>query len=148
MLKIPDSIQNQYIGLLNNKNVPVRVYNYYIKWFRYYLDYCYKYRFPELNQSSLPQFINKLKEKNQKPFQQKQASTAIHIFYELEEQNPHIKISLGSIQKQWQKNEYDTSISISEKSFQKNEKLSYKKKSLVSCGNTNKNNQKWQNVYQ
>jgi hypothetical protein len=95
MLKIPDYIQNQYTGFLINKNIPVRVHNYCIKWLRYYLDYCYKYNFPVLNQSSLPNFINKLKEKNQKPFQQKQASTAIHIFYELAEQNTAIETTVS-----------------------------------------------------
>lgn len=147
MLKIPDLIHNQYIGFLSNKNIPVRVHNYYIKWLRYYLDYCYKYKLPELNPSSLPHYINKLKEKNQKPFQQKQASIAIHLFYDLIELTPSIKTSLGSIKTKGQNNGNNVSTYITEKSFQKNEKQSNNEKSFVSDVNNSKIKQKWQNFY-
>ena len=105
------------------------------------MDYCYKYKFSELDRSSLPYFINKLKEKNQKPFQQKQASTAIHIFYELAEKNPAVKTSLSSIQKQGQHNGNIASTVITEKP-------SRNEKSFVSDLNTNKIKRKWQNFYQ
>jgi hypothetical protein len=49
---------------------------------RYYLDFCLKYKFNQSDKGSLPEFLNKLREKNQTSQQQKQASDAISIFYE------------------------------------------------------------------
>jgi hypothetical protein len=53
--------------------------NHYLKWLRYYLDFCHKYGHSESNSQSLPNFIRKLKEKRQTDVQQKQANEAIHI---------------------------------------------------------------------
>ncbi len=56
----------------------------YIKWVRYYLDFCQKYKFNQSDKESLHYFMNKLREKNQDEQQRKQASDAISIYYEIE----------------------------------------------------------------
>jgi hypothetical protein len=96
MLKIPESVITGFSSFLNEKNIPVTSHNYYLKWLKYYLDYCHKYRFDYLNPSSLPNFLNKLKEKKQTGIQQKQAHESIGLFYEglfyeLIKQKPDLK---------------------------------------------------------
>jgi len=50
---------------------------------QYYLDFCFKYNFIESNKESLPHFVKKLKDKKQTAGQQKQASHAISLYYDL-----------------------------------------------------------------
>ena len=54
-----------------------------LKWLRFYLDFCMKYRQPPRDRESLQPFLNKLTEKRQSLEQQQQASLAIGVFYEL-----------------------------------------------------------------
>ncbi|MBN2542208.1 hypothetical protein JXI42_05030, partial [bacterium] len=42
------------------KNVPEQEYNNYLKWLRYYIDFCKKYRHTSASRDSLPLFIKKL----------------------------------------------------------------------------------------
>jgi integron integrase len=83
MRKIPAALNAQFNALLVKNKIPQRFHNHYLKWLRYYLDFCQRYRFSESNSQSLPNFIRKLKEKRQTDVQQKQANEAIHIYYEL-----------------------------------------------------------------
>ena len=100
MLKIPEGINSSFGSFLSKKDIPLASHNYYKKWLRFYLDYCNKYRFYFLSPSSLPNFLNKLKEKKQTGLQQKQAHEAIHLFYELVGQQPNIKNVLASTEQQ------------------------------------------------
>jgi|GEM_PF-6387472 hypothetical protein len=43
MRKIPTSINAQFNALLNKSKIPKRYQNHYLKWLRYYLDFCHKY---------------------------------------------------------------------------------------------------------
>ncbi|MFZ2961196.1 MAG: site-specific integrase, partial [Candidatus Ozemobacteraceae bacterium] len=54
-----------------------------MKWLGYYLDFCKKYQFPHAERISLDEFLEKLREKNQTPAQQEQATLAISFFFEL-----------------------------------------------------------------
>jgi hypothetical protein len=82
MEKIPTALLPSFKSLLVSKNIPEGYHAYYLKWLRYYLDFCHKYGFNESNPQSLPDFIGKLKEKKQTAAQQKQADSAIRIYYE------------------------------------------------------------------
>jgi len=82
MRKIHDALNAQFDALLVKNKIPQRFHSHYLKWLRYYLDFCQRYRFSESNSRSLPNFIRKLKEKRQNDAQQKQANDAIHIYYE------------------------------------------------------------------
>jgi integron integrase len=88
MKKIPDALNAQFVALLDKNRIPQKFHNHYLKWLRYYLDFCERYRFSESNSQSLSNFIQKLKEKRQTDAQQKQANEAIHFYYELIRSKP------------------------------------------------------------
>jgi len=76
MFIIPPDLLARFESALTKKSVPNEQRNHYKKWLRYYLDFCQKYKQPISTKESLQQFIKKLQEKNQTPWQQKQAATA------------------------------------------------------------------------
>ena len=83
MIQFFSHIQSRYKAVLIEKAVPEKNHNLYVKWLQYYLDFCLKYELNPLNKDSLPEFFNKLKEKNQTSLQHKQASDAVSIYYEI-----------------------------------------------------------------
>ena len=88
MRKIPPALNAQFKAFLLRKKIPQKFHYHYLKWLRYYLDFCQKYRFKESSSQSFPNFIGKLKERGQTDAQQKQANEAIHIYYELIRSEP------------------------------------------------------------
>ena len=70
--------------VLSQHDIPKMDHPSYLKWMRYYLDFCQKYNFKEADKKSLTQFIKKLKAKKQTDQQQNQAFNALSIFHELE----------------------------------------------------------------
>ena len=84
MLDIPSQLKNEYARLLTQRNIPSHSHNQYLRWLRFYLDFCTKYHHNPARHNSMTFFISKLKEKNQTPRQQEQASHAINIYYILE----------------------------------------------------------------
>ena len=64
MLSIPSALRAQFDERLIEKSSPKETHWSYIKWLRYYLDFCRKYSFPESNGESLPPFLEKLEEKS------------------------------------------------------------------------------------
>ncbi len=82
MLDISPDIKTRFNALLVKKAIPKCHYEY-RKRLRYYLDFCRKYHFQELQQESLLHFIKKLQERNQTQEQQKQGSHAVSLYYEL-----------------------------------------------------------------
>lgn len=81
MKKIPAALSHQYTMLLNETEIPDRYHQHYLKWLRYYLDFCHKYQVDDSTPRSLPHFIEKLKEKRQTEASQKQAHSAIRLYY-------------------------------------------------------------------
>ena len=75
MRKIPASLIAHFSALLNKNNISKKYQNHYLKWLRYYLEFCHKYGFSESNPHRLPEFVRKLKEKRQTDAQQKQAKS-------------------------------------------------------------------------
>jgi len=73
MKQISNTIIGHYKALLAQKQIPLNSQPHYLKWLRYYLDFCRKYNFKESGKKSLSHFINKLKEKKQSAQQQNQA---------------------------------------------------------------------------
>ena len=65
--------------MLKKRSVPSTAHSYYLKWLRYYLDYCAKYGLPDTSSKYLSQFLEKLREKNQTDAQEKQAGHAGYI---------------------------------------------------------------------
>jgi len=56
MDSIPFQLQTDG-ALLRNRSVPTGLHPLYKKWFRFYLDFCQQYRFPENDRKSLDQFL-------------------------------------------------------------------------------------------
>ncbi len=83
MIQIPPDILNKYKHTLSQQSISIQKQPYFIKWFRYYWDFCMKYNFNKGNPKSLPHFIKKLESKKQSKFKLIQASDAIRIFYEM-----------------------------------------------------------------
>jgi integron integrase len=82
MEKIPLEIEKQFRILLNKK-MPQKLHSDYLKWLKFYLDFCSKYNFKKDNHESLQRFLNKLKQKSQTDVQLKQSQNAISLYYEL-----------------------------------------------------------------
>ena len=83
MKQIPQSTKVRYDAQLFQHHIPKKLHPYYLKWLRFYLDFCRKYNFKESEKESLPHFIKKLKAKKQTDQQQNQAFDAISIFLEI-----------------------------------------------------------------
>ncbi len=83
MKQISAETLNSFNAVLAKKAIPKTSRFYYIKWLRYYLNFCSKYKFEQSNRKSLPNFLKKLREKHQNDRQIKQASFAIVLFYEI-----------------------------------------------------------------
>ena len=77
--QIPSDLKASYSFMLVQKGVPEKYHYYYGKWLRYYLDFCEKYRFNQLNKENLVHFIKKLKDKKQTDQQQKQKIHSISL---------------------------------------------------------------------
>jgi site-specific recombinase XerD len=92
MLTIPSLLRTQFREYLWDKTVPPNTQAAYLKWLRYYLDFCQKYHFPQEHRDSLPHFLKKLQEKRQTQAQQEQAAHAIARYYELR----NVKTSVSS----------------------------------------------------
>ena len=82
MKPIPADLIEKYITLLKENTIPEKYHHYYLKWLRFYLDFCHKYKFDESSSQSIPAFIKKLEEKKQTELSKKQAHKAIRIYYE------------------------------------------------------------------
>ena len=88
MRQIPDPIISEFKNSLIKNEIPQKNQGFYLKWLRYYLDFCHKYGRKEYDRQSLPDFINKLNEKKQTAAQQQQAARAINIYYGLIHSQP------------------------------------------------------------
>jgi hypothetical protein len=85
MEKIPSNVRTAVETRLRQKGVTPNTQAAYLKWLRYYLDFCHKYHFPQKQQESLPHFLKKLQEKRQTESQREQAAEAIGVYYEVVE---------------------------------------------------------------
>ncbi|MFV0439557.1 MAG: integron integrase [Desulfopila sp.] len=81
MLQIPGRLVNQFTVYLGQKGLPSEQHGHYLKWMRYYLDFCHKYQFNQGTSVSLSAFLKKLNQKNQPERLQKQAEHAIRLYF-------------------------------------------------------------------
>lgn len=85
MIQIPADIHSAYTSFIKQKGVQPELARHYVKWLRYYLDFCHKYSFKHTSQDSLAGFTEKLKEKKQAENLRKQAYHAISFYFEMEQ---------------------------------------------------------------
>ena len=83
MLQIPPEMARQYTHFLRKKGVAINRAGYYLKWLRYYLDFCNRYDFKTGDRKGLSAFLEKLEEKKQAESLIKQAHHAISLFCEM-----------------------------------------------------------------
>ena len=79
MLKIQHNLVNKYNAFIEQKGVETGHHRNYVKWLRYYLDFCHKYSFNQIEKESLSAFLKKLEEKKQAENLRKQAHHAISL---------------------------------------------------------------------
>jgi len=90
MLDLPPQVKSNYRQFLQKCNIPPHNHNFYLKWLRYYLDFCEKYHHSPSRPESLPAFLQKLQEKQKVLSRQRQASHAIQLYYALlDPDSPH-----------------------------------------------------------
>jgi len=65
MLQIPSDLLKSYTSYIDQKGVKVERHRYYLRWLRYYLDYCHKYNVEVSSPKSLVPFLEKLQDKKQ-----------------------------------------------------------------------------------
>jgi integrase len=68
---------------MTDHSVPSDQRNDYLKWLRFYLDFCLKYHHAPRDEESLSPFLQKLTEKRQAPDLQKQAAASVALYYDL-----------------------------------------------------------------
>jgi integron integrase len=83
MIQISPQLYSQYTAFIGQKGVQPSTQQYYLKWLRYYLDFCHKYNFQHDVKESLAAFVGKLREKKQSEKQRKQAYHAISLYGEM-----------------------------------------------------------------
>ncbi len=83
MLSLPLDPRTRFEVFLSTRHTPKMEWGAYVKWLRYYRDYCDKYHFPEAREESLLRFLDKLREKRRTSAQQQQAAHAIALYHEL-----------------------------------------------------------------
>jgi len=81
MLQIPAQIASQFRTYIGQQGIPASQHGYYLKWMRYYLDFCHKYHFEQGTDTSLSAFLKKLGEKKQSVQLQKQAEQAVRLYF-------------------------------------------------------------------
>jgi hypothetical protein len=65
MIQMPRILLNQFTAFIVQRGVQQGNHPYYVKWLRYYLDFCHRYGFNQHEKSSLSSFLKKLQEKKQ-----------------------------------------------------------------------------------
>ena len=81
MFAIPTALRAQFEESLLEKAIPQKPHWFFIKWLRYYLDFCEKYDFPDAKKDSLAPFLRKLQEKKQTSVQQEQLRLRLRSRY-------------------------------------------------------------------
>jgi hypothetical protein len=61
MIQVEPILLKNYCAILNKNRMPENEQHAFIKWLRYYLDFCHKYGFDKTGTKSLTQFIEKLR---------------------------------------------------------------------------------------
>lgn len=81
MIAPPSALLAEYKKCLQNSGIAVRLHTSFLKWFRFYWDFCLKYQREPGDYENLASFIGKLNDKKQTVAQQAEAKAAIAIFF-------------------------------------------------------------------
>jgi integron integrase len=84
VIQIPALLIGRYLTHLATRGVSSKDFPEFKKWLRYYLDFCSKYHVTDSDSERLRMFIEKLRKKNQTEAQQRSASYAVKLFFEIQ----------------------------------------------------------------
>ena len=87
MINIPSDLLAQYKSFMSESTINVSLHTHYIKWLRYFLDFCTKYNYSPNKNDSLKEYVKKLHQKNQNTQKQKQAINSVLLYFELLKRN-------------------------------------------------------------
>lgn len=82
MKPVPAVLVEAYTVTFSNKPPPDGQLSDYLKWLRFYLDFCFKYQHPPRDPDSRQPFLQKLASKTQPKTKQEQAAHSIGLYYE------------------------------------------------------------------
>ncbi len=83
MRKLPKELEEPFLRIVDSRSLSNYDRGDYLKWLRYYLDFCAKYGNPPRDCDSLPLFLQKLASKRQSTKQQQQAADSVSIYYDV-----------------------------------------------------------------
>jgi integron integrase len=83
MRPLDQAVRDAFLEAARRRGVPAGEVWDYVKWLRYYLDFCDKYRHEVLDRESVQAFLLKLASKNQSAEQQAQAARSVRLYLEL-----------------------------------------------------------------
>lgn len=83
MKPLDQTVRNAFLEAARRRGVTAGEVWDYVKWLRYYLDFCEKYRHEVLDRESLQAFLLKLASKNQSAERQAQAARSVRLYLEL-----------------------------------------------------------------
>lgn len=86
MFEIPPAVYREFLAALDRESIPSNRRPFFLKWLRYFLDYCDRYNQLPKEKDSLDAFLVKLSEKGQDSFRQQQAAHAVSIFWRIRDQ--------------------------------------------------------------
>ena len=81
MLQIPAQTITKFTTYITGQGIPTEKKGYYVKWVKYYLDFCHKYQFKQGTDVSLSAFLKKLGQKRQPSYLQEQAEHAVQLLF-------------------------------------------------------------------
>lgn len=84
MINIQNSVFDNYVAGLLEREIPTVLHADYKKWLRYYLDFCAKYVVTVDKSERLGQFLEKLRSKRQTEAQCRQAAHAVSLYFEMQ----------------------------------------------------------------
>jgi integron integrase len=96
MIQVPGAVLAHFEASLAAKKISGNLRIHYKKWLRFYLDFCSKYRRDTNTTESLDDFKQKLREKGQTEMQQKQATHAVSLYFDLGQGNAFDTPSVSS----------------------------------------------------
>jgi hypothetical protein len=83
MRRLPNDLAHQFDVLLDQQRLDGRDKATYLKWLRFYWDFCHQCYYDTYRTESLPPFLDKLREQQQSDSQRNQARQAIAWFHYL-----------------------------------------------------------------
>uniref|UniRef100_A0A831U0X3 Integron integrase n=1 Tax=Geobacter metallireducens TaxID=28232 RepID=A0A831U0X3_GEOME len=81
MILLPHHLFRQYRSFCNNCGITDGDFADYLKWLRYFLDFCEKYRVAGTESARIDLFLNKLQQKGQSEQKRQQARQAVSLYF-------------------------------------------------------------------